>query len=146
MAETEVLMQDTDAEINTGTIGVPVWTQIGGITGITHSPTTARADTKNFDTPGRERHKVVRRGDSFTISAQRQEDEGDGSRDAGQEACETAGQAVGSAAEKQYRLTSPGGSTLTFLATVQVTEFGGGTDDIANWSAELVVTGSITRA
>lgn len=143
MADTEVLMQDTDAEINTGTVGSPTWTQIGGITGITHSPSTTRADTKNFDTPGRNRHKVVRRGDAFTISAQRIEDEADGSRDAGQEAIEVAGAAVGTAAEKQYRLTSPGGETLIFLATVEVTRFGGDTDAVATWSAALEVTGDI---
>lgn len=146
MAETEVLMQDVDADINTGTIAVPVWTAIHGITGITHAPSTNRADTKNFDSAGREEHKVTRRGDTFTIAAQRLEDEGDGSRDAGQEAIETAAKAVGTAAEKQYRLTSPGGNTKTFIATAQVTVFGGNTDDVATWSAELVVTGDITDA
>lgn len=146
MAVGEVLMQDTDVEINTGTIGVPVWTRVAAVTGVTHSPRKATADTKNFDVPGRERHRVVRRGDSFTVSAQRQEDEGDGSRDAGQEAVETAGQEVGTAAEKQYRLTSPGGNTLVFIATAEVTELGGTTDDVANWQAVLEVTGAITRA
>lgn len=141
---TEVLMQDVDVDINTGTVDEPEWTRVAGVTGVTHSPSTARADTKNFDTPRRERHKVVRRGDSFTISAQRQEDEDDGARDAGQEAVETAGLAVGSAAEKQYRLTSPGGSTIVFTATVQVTILGGGTDDVSNWQAEITVTGDIT--
>lgn len=145
MADTEVLMQDVDAEINTGTIAVPVWTRIGAVTSITHSPSKTTADTKNFDTPGRQRHRVVRRGDSFTIQAQRQEDEGDGSRDAGQEAVETVGIAVGTAAEKQFRLTSPGGNTLVFLATAEVTEFGGDTDAVASWQAVLEVTGSITR-
>lgn len=145
MAVTEILMQDVDAEINTGTIGVPVWTRIAAVTGITHSPSKATADTKNFDVPGRQRHRVVRRGDSFTITAQRQEDEGDGSRDAGQEAVETMGQAVGTAAEKQFRLTSPGGNTLIFLATAEVTELGGDTDAVATWQAVLEVTGSITR-
>lgn len=146
MAVTEVLMQDVDADINTGTIAVPVWTRIAAVTSVTHSPTKTTADTKNFDTPGRYRHRVVRRGDSFTVQAQRQEDEGTGSRDAGQEAVETAAIAVGTAAEKQFRLTSPGGNTWTFLATAEVTELGGGTDDVANWQAVLEVTGSITRA
>lgn len=146
MAVTEIVMQDVDAEVNTGTVGVPVWTAIGGITSITHSPATTKAQTHNFDTPGRNRHRVVRRGDSFTIQAQRQEDESTGARDAGQEAVETAGQAYGSAAEKQYRLTSPGGNTWTFMATAEVTELGGGTDDVANWQAALEVSGTVTRA
>lgn len=146
MADEQVLMQDTTAEINTGTVGSPTWVAIHGITGITHSPSTTRVDTKNFDSGGRMTHKVARRGDAFTISAQRLEDEGDGSRDAGQEACETAGQAVGAAAEKQFRLTSPGGNTLTFLASVEVTQLGGNTDDVANWQAALEVTGDITYA
>lgn len=146
MAVTEIVMQDVDAEINTGTIAVPVWTQIGGITGITPSPSTTRANTHNFDTPGRNRHRVVRRGDSFTIAAQRQEDESDGSRDPGQEAIEAAGRAYGTAAEKQYRFTFPGGGTMTFVATAEVTPFGGGTDDVANWQAVLEVTGDVTVA
>jgi hypothetical protein len=146
MAVTEILMQDVDVDINTGTIAVPVWTRVAAVTSVTHAPTKKTADTTNFDTPGRTRHRVVRRGDSFTVQAQRQEDEATGARDPGQEAVETAGQAIGTAAEKQYRLTSPGGNTLTFLATVEVTELGGGTDDIANWQAVVEVTGSITRA
>lgn len=145
MAVDEVLMQDVTAEINTGTIGVPVWTAIARITDISHAPTKTTVDTKNYDSAGRHEHKVVRRGDSFTITAQRAEDPDDGSRDAGQEAVETAGQAIGDNAEKQYRLTSPGGNTLTFLATAQVTELGGGTDAISTWQAVLEVTGSVTR-
>lgn len=144
MAVTEVIMSDTTAEVNTGTIAVPVWTGIGGITQISHAPSTTRADTHNFDTPGRSRHRVTRRGDSFTIQAQRQEDESTGDRDPGQEAVETIGAAYGSAAEKQFRLTSPGGETLTFMATAEVTRLGGGTDDVANWQAALEVTGDVT--
>lgn len=146
MAVGEILMSGVDAEINTGTVSVPVWTAIGGITNIGHTPATTRADTHNFDTPGRSRHRVVRRGDSFTIQAQRQEDESNGDRDAGQDAIETAGKAIGTSAEKQYRLTSPGGSTLTFLASAEVTQLGGGTDDVATWQAVLEVTGDITYA
>lgn len=145
MPVTEILMQNVAAHINTGTVAVPVWTKIAAVTAITHTPSKATADTKNFDVPGRQRHRVVRRGDSFTISAQRQEDEANGTRDAGQQAVETAGQAVGSAAEKQYRLTSPGGKTLTFMATAEVTEMGGDTDAVASWQVVLEVTGSITR-
>lgn len=145
MAVTEILMQDVDAEINTGTIAVPVWTRIAAVTSITHSPSKATADTKNFDVPGRQRHRVVRRGDSFTVAAQRQEDESTGSRDAGQEAVETMGIAVGSDAEKQFRFTSPGGNTWVFLASAEVTELGGDTDAVANWQAVLEVTGDITR-
>lgn len=146
MAVTEVLMQDCTAEINTGTSGSPTWVAIHGITGISHAPATSRVDTKNFDSAGRDQHKVVRRGDTFTVSAQRLEDEDTASRDPGQEAVETAAQAVGTAAEKQFRITSPGGATITFDATAQVTRLGGNTDEVATWSAELVVTGSVTDA
>lgn len=146
MAVTEVLMQDVDVEINTGTIAVPAWTRIAAVTGVTHTPSKATADTKNFDVAGRQRHRVVRRGDSFTVTAQRQEDESDGSRDAGQEAVETMGRAVGSDAEKQFRLTSPGGNTMVFSASAEVTELGGDTDSVATWQAVLEVTGSITYA
>jgi hypothetical protein len=146
MADEQVLMQDTDVHINTGTVGVPVWTQVHGVTGVTHAPSTNRVDTKNFDSGGRETHKVTRRGDTFTISAQRLEDVDDGSRDAGQEAVEAIAQEVGTAAEAQFKLTSPGGNTLTFMASAQVTQIGGNTDDVSTWEAELVVTGDITYA
>jgi hypothetical protein len=146
MAAEQVLMQDVDVDVNTGTVEAPAWTHVGGVTGTSHKPSTNRVDTKNNDSGGREEHMVTRRGDTFNVKAQRLEDASTGDRDAGQEAIEVSARAVGSAAKKQYRLTSPGGNTLIFLATAQVTEFDGCTDDVANWEAELVVTGDITRA
>jgi hypothetical protein len=146
MAAEQVLMQDVDVDVNTGTVGSPTWTHVGGVTGTSHKPSTNRVDTKNNDSGGREEHMVTRRGDTFTVKAQRLEDPSTGDRDAGQEAIEVSARAVGAAAKLQYRLTSPGGNTLIFLATAQVTEFDGSTDEVANWEAELVVTGDITRA
>lgn len=146
MAEDKVLSRDTEFEINTGTEGSPVWTAIGKKKSITHSPTANEADTTDFESDGDLEHRIVSRGHSYTISCWRMEDTGDGSRDAGQEAVETLSLAKGAASKDQFRITTPGGTTLTFWGTARVTELGGSNDDHIEWQAEIKVTGAIARA
>ena len=144
MPVTEVLARQFTAELNTGTSGSPVWVAITGINSITHSPQANDADTTTFDDEGRMSHLKASRGDEFTISCLRQEDEVNGDRDAGQEACEAWADEIGQASRKQFRITSPGGNVVgPFEATATVTQFGGGNDDPATWQLAVKVSGAL---
>lgn len=145
MATEPVLMRDFIAEINTGTEAVPVWVEILGLQdGPAHSPSSKGADVTTYKDNGRSDERIVSRGDKFTLKGERLEDPATGTRDPGQEAVEVAAALMGYDSGKQYRLTSPGGVTLTFVATAEVTMFGGGKEDFAEWSVDLTVCGAIT--
>jgi hypothetical protein len=137
-------MRDFTAEINTGTTAVPVWVEILGLQdGPAHKPSSKTKDVATYASAGREDERVVTRGDKFALKGERLESS-TGTRDPGQEAVEAAGDLMGYASAKQYRLTSPGGVTLTFEATAEVTQFGGGKEEFAEWSVDLTVCGTIS--
>lgn len=146
MAVTEVLARGFDFELNTGTEAVPAWVAIGGVKSWSHSPQANDADTTDFDDEGRMAHMKASRGDEFTVTANYQEDEDDGSRDAGQEAAEAWADEIGPSSRKQFRITSPGGITKTFQSTATVKSGGGGNDDPNAWELTLKITGAITTA
>lgn len=146
MAITKFLARDLTIEINTGTIAAPVWTGIGGLNTLTHSPSSSDADTTDFDSNGREEHMKAARGDSWTLAGFHLEDVAAGTRDPGQAAVETLGQALGITSLGQFRITSPGGNTITFMASAEVTLHGGGNNDAASWQAALKVSGAVTYA
>jgi len=139
MAVTKFLARDLTIEVRDA--GDTAWVAIGGLNSLTHSPATSRADTTDFDANGREEHIVAQRGESWTLSGFAMEDVGTGARDAGQERCETLAKVQGLAAMGSFRLTSPGGNTITFDASVEVTLAGGGHNDAAAWQASLTVSG-----
>lgn len=146
MAVTKFLARDLDIEINTGTIGSPVWTAIGGLNSLTHSPSSTDAETTDFDSDGRAEHMKAERGDAWSLAGYTLEDVSTGDRDAGQAAVETLAQAVGLTSLGQFRITSPGGNTITFLASAEVTLHGGGNNDAAAWAASLTVSGAVVYA
>lgn len=141
------LARDLLIEVNTGTVAVPVWTQVEGLTSLTHSPSTERADGSSFDSGGRAEHMVTQRGDAWTIEAQAKVDPADGSQPVGQAAIEASAEKVGLEAELLYRLTIPGTGAVVreFTATAEVTLPGGGVNDLASWGAALEVTGAVTK-
>lgn len=151
MAATKYLARDLTIEISTGA-GVDtiagtdddVWTVIGGLNSLTHSPSTSRADTTSFDSNGRDEHLVASRGESWTLAGFSLEDVADGTRDAGQSAVETLAKAVSVAGLGHFRITSPGGNKILFQASAEVTLAGGGHNDAAAWQAVLQVNGSPT--
>ena len=145
MAATKFLARDLTIEVQTNPVG-PVFTPIGGLNSLTHSPSTERADTTDFDSGGRPEHIVAQRGESWTLSGYAMEDVADGTRDAGQAAVETLGNATGTAAVGVFRLTSPGGNTREFNASVEVGLAGGGHNEAAAWTATLEVIGAPTIA
>lgn len=143
---TDIPARDFTFELNTGTVGVPIWTEVTGINTWSHSPQSNDANTTTFDDNGRLAHFKASRGDQFTLAGIYKEDPANGDRDPGQEAVEAWGAAVGSASKKQFRITSPGGTIKTFLATSTVTSGGGANDDPTAWSAQVTVSGAITTS
>lgn len=142
----EIPARDFDFALNTGTVAVPIWTTVGHINTWSHSPKAKDADTTTFDDNGRDTHMKISRGDEFGLKGLYSEDPANGTRDAGQTACEAWGALVGSASKKQFRITSPGGINKTFMCTATVTIGGGGKDDATDWELALVVAGAITTA
>lgn len=146
MAITKFLARDLNIDINTGTIGAPVWTPIKGLNTLTHSPSSTDAETTDFDSNGNPEHMKAERGHQWTLAGYALEDVADGSRDPGQAAVETLAKAMGLASLGQFRTTSPGGNTGTFMASAEVTQPGGGNNDTATWQAVLRVSGEVTYA
>lgn len=146
MATTECLARGFEFHLNTGTIGVPVWTEIGNINTWGHSHSSNDADTTTFSDAGRMTHMKASRGDEFTLGGLYLEDPANGDRDPGQEAVEAWADEVGPDSVKQFRITSPGGVTKTFLSTAAVNNGGGGNDDPNKWDVTIKVTGTIATA
>ena len=148
MTVTKILARDHGKtwSINTGTTLSPVWTAIKSLNSWAHSPSTNQTDTTDFDDAGRLSHLVASRGDEFTLTGSYLEDPDTGDRDAGQEAVEALASQVGNDCLKQFKLTSPGGNTVTFEGSAECTIGGGGNDDKSAWEAKITVSGAITRA
>lgn len=142
----KVLARDWKVEINTGTTGAPVWTEVKGLNSLTFNKSKNDADTTDFKSAGNAEHIVASRSRSVTLEGFYLEDPADKARDAGQAAVETSAEAVGVASLKQYRITTPAGTLRTFSASVNVGGTGGGNDDPTSWSAELTVSGTVTVA
>lgn len=139
MTATKFLARDLTIEVEDET--PDSWLTIGGLNSLTHSPSTARADTTGFDSNGRDEHIVASRGESWTLAGFAIEDVATGERDAGQLRVEALGRARGLGALGRFRVTSPGGSTLVFEASAEVTLHGGGHNDAAAWQAAIQVSG-----
>lgn len=138
-----VLAREFDLDINTGTIADPVWTPIGGITGITPGQTVQNVDVTDFDTDGWEDNIPVQRGKSLSVAINYKEN-GDADLDPGQEALIALGDAMGSGAKKQFRHRSPNGRGHTFLATCAIAWPGGEKTANSTCTAELTMRGKPT--
>lgn len=146
MAVDKILAKNFPIYINTGAEGAPTWTQIKGINSVTRAPSTTTVDGRDYDSGTRLEPMVVNRGDTFTASGFRMQDESTGTRDAGQQAVEDSSKLTGQSAREQYQIQGPGGTTITFKANAEVNDLGGGADDLATWSATLTVVGDVTYA
>lgn len=145
MAVTDTLARDDGAlDINTGTLGSPVWTPVAGINNWSPSPTVNKADTSKFSQGGRKGNMNVSTEDSFTFSGFKQIDPVSGAIDAGQAACKTLARNLGPSSRGQFRHSRSNSDVHTFIATATVTDGGGGNDDLSAWSVELQVDGDIT--
>lgn len=144
MAIVKTLARDWTFTINTGSVAVPTWTTINGINSHSWSITKNDADTTTYDDEGWLSHLPASRGKSVTLSGIYMEDPSNGDRDPGQEACETASELIGPDGLKQFKITSPGSTTITGLGSVQVTSGGGGNDDPGGWEAVVTFSGKPT--
>lgn len=139
-----VAAREFTLEINTGTVAVPVWTNIAGLLSIVPSSEETEANITDFDSGGIDESLTARRKHTLTAEGLY---EGD---DPGQIACTSAGELIGAASLTQYRWTDTVNVvTKTFLARTS-TPFagttGGGVDDPAGWNLSLSVSGAITTA
>lgn len=146
MAVTKVLARDWTLEINTGTIGSPVWTEVNCLTSLTFSNSKNDVDTTCFGSAGEMEHLVSSRSREISAEGFYLEDISTGDRDAGQDACETLAGEFGTDSLGQFRITSPGGTTKTFMASANIADVGGGNDDATSWGVTLTVSGSVTVA
>lgn len=144
MPAVKTLARDWDFHLNTGTVGVPVWTPINGINSHSWSVTKNDADTTTYDDEGWLSHLPASRGRAVTLSGIFMEDPDTGDRDAGQEAAETWAEQIGPEGLKQFRVTSPGGTTIVGLASSSVTLGGGGNDDPSAWECAVTYSGAVT--
>lgn len=141
MALTKFLARDLTIAIRTA-VGPDVWTPIGGLDTLTHSPSSENADTTGFDDNGRAAHIKAQRGESWDLAGKAVMDVATGAKDPGQEAVEALASQVGLAAEGRFQITDPANNKREFSATAEVTLPGGGTNDAASWGASLEVTGA----
>lgn len=153
MAVTKFLARDLAIAISTAA-GVDTiagtdddtWTPILGLNSLTHAPSTSRADTSSFDSNGRDEHLPASRGETWTLAGFTLEDVANGDRDPGQAAVEALAKLVGPAGLGYFRIQSPGGNTIYFQASAEVTQHGGGHNDAAAWQAVLQLSGEPTYA
>lgn len=142
MTAEPTLAREYTLEINTGTVAVPAWTPIAGITGISPAQSTQRTDDTDFDGDGWESSTVVMRGRSLSVSLNYKEDPADGTEDPGQAALIALGDASGPAGKKQFRYFSAGDNGYTFRASAEVTWPGGDKVANANFTADLTLDGA----
>lgn len=141
MALTEVFIRDITWEINTGTVAVPIWTNIGGIVDSGFpKPEVGTTDTTKNSNAGVKSHKPSSIEYKVALKGFYLEDETAGTRDAGQAACETLTAVIGSSGIKQFRFTSPGGTAKVGLASCQAGPGEGGDEDMVPWECEVRFT------
>lgn len=141
----KVLSRDFPIEVNTGTIGSPVWTKINGLDedGITIKDSTRDTDFADANDGGWAKPVIIGRGSTITLKGARLEAADDGTRDPGQAAVEAVRRSMVYDAQLQFRISSPAAATpevLVFIASVAAVEPFGGPDK-AVWTAELLVYG-----
>lgn len=150
MAVTKFLARDLTIYIAAGSSGSGSgggdFIQVKGLNSLTHSPSSTDADTTDFDDQGHETHLKAARGESWTLAGFRLEDVANGVRDPGQAAVEEIAQAIGLDSLATFKITSPGGNSIVFRATAEVTLPGGGNNDAAAWQATVKVSGKSTFA
>jgi hypothetical protein len=139
MAATKYLARDLTCEIENPDVPT-TFIHIGGLNTLTHSPSTSRADTTDFDSNGHDEHLVASRGETWTLAGFSIEDVVTGDRDAGQEAVEAIGKLIGLGGFGNFN-TSPC-NTIAFEASAEVTLAGGGHNDAAQWQAVLTINGA----
>lgn len=143
MANLVTLARDVTIAVNTGTVGVPVWTTVGGLTQHTWANGKEDADTTTYDSDGWEEHIVAARSRGVTLAGKRKESTAPASatQDPGQLAVEAANELMADASLIGYKVTFVSGKTLIGNASVSVNPSGGGNNDPNSWEATLKFSG-----
>ena len=147
MAATKLNARHYTLEINTGTSVSPTWVEVKGVNSLEVNLSSTEVDGSTFDSSdGWAEDYTVRRSATVTVSGRTLYDKVAGTYDAGQSAVNALGQLFSTDAVGDFRIVFPGGDFgLGFNATVSGTRpFGGGSDDLANFSAELKIQGAPT--
>ena len=148
MPQVKVLARDWTAKIKTGedaTTGTAIFTLIRGLSTLTFSGDKEDADTTGFDDGGRGSHLVASRGNSVSLEGFYLVDRETGARDPGQQAVEDLADKVGYDSLDVFQITDPAGNMKEFQASAGLGDQGGGVNDPTSWSAELTVSGAITK-
>ena len=145
----KVLSRDFKIGVNTGTIAMPVYTNIGGLDedGISFSTSSRETDFMDADDGGVAKPVIIGHGYTCALKGARMESVVDGARDPGQAAVEAMQDITGLAGMLMYQITSPAAATpevLTFSATSNVNAIGGG--DKSAWTADLHIFGTPERS
>lgn len=119
--------------------------EIGGINSFDPSPEKNDVDLTKFSSNGFLEHLVATRGLTFTLEGDHLEDETDGSRDTGQERCETLAGNTGWDGMEMFKVEGPDGSGVEFEVSVDAPLMGmsqgGGQGEAASWSATFNMSG-----
>lgn len=138
---TKFLARDITVEVSSDGTEYGDWTRVGGLQTLTHTPSTTRTETTDFDDAGVANHLVAERGDSWALAGMAEEDADTGDKDPGQEIIELLAREFSNDAFGLFRMTSPGGNAITFHASAEVKLASGGRNDAATWDATLTVSG-----
>src|SRR5690606_37984487 len=113
-----------------------------GLTTLGFSSSKNDTDTTTWGSEGYQEHETMSRSYSLTLEGFLLEDPDTGEPDEVQAAMEELGNKMAGESLGEFRLTSPGGKTCTFKASVNITGgVGGGNDDKTPWGAELTLSG-----
>ena len=137
------LIQDSSVLINTGTVAVPVWTEVEGINNVTLDPSVSDTDLTDFNSGGFTERYPVRRDATVNVTGYHMEDIADGARPVGQAAVEAVRSLLGSAAIKQFRVLAPSAKGFMVPGYVNVTGPSGGVDDGASWGFVVTSAGQM---
>lgn len=141
MPVTKVLARDWTLKVKNP--DTSLFVEVKGLESLGFSGDATRTPTTDFDSGGNAEHILAERSRTLSIEGHYMEDEATGDRDPGQELIDTAAELVGNAALREFQLDSPGGNRREFHGTVTPADLGGGTNDTADWGAEIEVSGEV---
>lgn len=145
---TSVLAKDWALEVNTGTVSVPVWTPVKGMTKIAPTVDSSAEDDSDFDSDGWGSDVITQRKWKIECEGKRKRDvaEVDFTADPGQEAIRAAGEIIGFDATVGIRWYRRDGApdAYTGFASVDWTGGGGGVTDLEPIAFTLMGQGART--
>jgi hypothetical protein len=143
MALVRVLAREWKMEVEDE---LAAFVEVGGINTFAFGGSKTDADTTGFDSEGWAEHLVAERSRTLTMEGFYIEDKDTGARDPGQEIVDGLAEKIGEEAIGNFKLTSPGGTVLTFSGSVEPADIGGGHNDATSWGATITINGKVTKS